>query len=76
VRIAIPWAISVVNPHLRSGYLAGLAAAVEQVGAARWILRQVVQLADQAPQLADEQLRAQLVALAKCARGAPDGGGV
>ncbi len=47
------WAVSVVNRHL---YLDHLTAAV--------LLRQLIVLADQAPSLQDDQLRARLAALA------------
>ncbi len=49
--------VALVNPQL---YLDRLAASVD--------LRQIITLADQAPGLTDEQLRARLVALAGCAR--------
>lgn len=58
------WAVSLVNPHLRdraSDY-------AEQLGAARWLLGQVVALADEAPTLTDRELRHRLLALAECAR--------
>jgi hypothetical protein len=47
------WAISLVNPHLRDradDY-------AEQVRVARWILGQVVQLADDMPKFTDVELR-------------------
>jgi hypothetical protein len=50
-------AISRVNPHLRDR--AGDYA--EQVGAARWIFGQIVQLADDMPKLPDAELRARLL---------------
>ncbi|MGH3833533.1 MAG: hypothetical protein ACRDRS_24375 [Pseudonocardiaceae bacterium] len=62
------WVISMVNPHLRSTHLADLAAAVEEIGRLRWTLRQVITLADDAPQLTDQQLRDRLLALACHAR--------
>lgn len=58
------WAISVVNPHLRSACLADLGAAVEEIGRLRWVLRQIIALADIAPTITNEQLRDLLVALA------------
>ncbi len=58
------WAVSVVNPHLRSPYLIGLAAAVGEISRLRWTLAQVITLADDAPTITDEQLRTRLVALA------------
>ncbi|MGH3839832.1 MAG: hypothetical protein ACRDS0_00010 [Pseudonocardiaceae bacterium] len=56
-----------VNPHLRRAY-GDLAMAVEEIGRLRWTLRQVVQLAGDAPTITDQQLRARLVALAAGAR--------
>jgi hypothetical protein len=58
------WAISVANPHLRSTCLADLGAAVEEIGRLRWVLRQIIALADNAPTITNEQLRDRLVALA------------
>jgi hypothetical protein len=54
----------VVNPHL---YLNHLSATVE-LAAARSVLRQIVDLASEAPRLTETQLRARLVALAGSAR--------
>ncbi|MGH3936449.1 MAG: hypothetical protein ACRDS1_15970 [Pseudonocardiaceae bacterium] len=51
------WAITVVNPRPYLDHLAGMVAA-------RSVLRQVIALADQAPELTDEELRTQLHALA------------
>lgn len=63
------WAVSVVSPHLRSACLADLGTVVEEIGRLRWVLRQVVVLADIAPTITNEQLRDRLVALAaSCAR--------
>jgi ribosomal protein L37AE/L43A len=63
------WAVSVVNPHLRgTAYLTDLAAAVGEISRLRWTLAQVITLADDAPQLADWELRTRLVALASDAR--------
>jgi hypothetical protein len=59
------WPITVVNPRQ---YLDRLAATVEQLGATRSVLRQVITLADDAPGLTDEQLRNRLVMLADRAR--------
>ena len=53
------WAVSVVNPR---PYLNGLTAAVE-LAPARSVLRQLVDLASEAPELSDTQLRARLVQL-------------
>ncbi|MGH3810484.1 MAG: hypothetical protein ACRDRU_28460 [Pseudonocardiaceae bacterium] len=61
------WVLSVVNPHLRSAHLAGLAAAGE-IGRLRHALRQVITLADDAPTLTDKQLRDRLLTLAFSAR--------
>lgn len=60
------WACTTTNPQL---HLDRFTATVGQLAAARSILREVVALADDAPQLADEQLRARLPTLAiKAAR--------
>lgn len=56
------WAITVVNPQ---PYLDRLAATVEQLSAARSILRQVEALADDAPTITDQQLRDRLLPLAE-----------
>jgi ribosomal protein L37AE/L43A len=53
------WAISVVNPR---PYVDRLAATVE-LAVARSVLRQVIALADDAPTITDQQLRARLLAL-------------
>jgi hypothetical protein len=55
------WAITVVNPQ---PYCDRLAATIEQLGAARSILREIVILAGDADGLSDEQLRTRLLALA------------
>jgi ribosomal protein L37AE/L43A len=47
------WAISVVNPLLRSAYLTELAATRGEVGRLRWTLRQIFALVDDAPRLTD-----------------------
>jgi hypothetical protein len=49
-------------------YFDHLAATVEQLGAARSMLRQVITLADDAATLSDKELRDRLLALASCAR--------
>jgi hypothetical protein len=59
------WAITVVNPQL---YFDRLAATVEQLGATRSVLRQVITLADDAATLSDKELRDRLVTLADRAR--------
>jgi len=59
------WAITTVNPQ---PYLDRLAATVEQLGAARFMLRQVIALADDAPGLTDRELRDRLLALAEIVR--------
>ncbi|MGH4010266.1 MAG: hypothetical protein ACRDTH_19265 [Pseudonocardiaceae bacterium] len=54
------WAVSVVNQHLRDragGY-------AEQTEALRWYLQQIITLAEEAPELTDEELRTRLHALA------------
>jgi hypothetical protein len=58
------WAITVVNPH---PFLDHLATTVE-LAAARSVLRGIIALAEQAPALPDDQLRAHLVDLARTAR--------
>ncbi|MGH4008505.1 MAG: hypothetical protein ACRDTH_10190 [Pseudonocardiaceae bacterium] len=58
------WAITAVRPQ-QPAYFGDLCAAVEQLGRLRWTLRQIVQLADQMPELTDQQLRARLLALAE-----------
>jgi hypothetical protein len=58
------WAVTLVNHGQRATYFAQLAATVEEIGRLRWLLRQVVRLADDAPGLSDEQLRDRLAALA------------
>ena len=58
------WAITVVNPR---PWLDHLTATVE-LAAARSMLRQVIALADKAPALPDDQLRARLVDLTRTAR--------
>ena len=55
------WWVGVVNPH--RWYLNHLAGSV-QIAMARSVLRQVINLADQAPTLHDDHLRARLAALA------------
>jgi hypothetical protein len=59
------WAITVVNPQL---YFDRLAATVEQLGATRSALRQMVTLADDGATLLDKELRDRLLALADRAR--------
>ncbi|MGH3693754.1 MAG: hypothetical protein ACRDRX_07140 [Pseudonocardiaceae bacterium] len=61
----LDWAISVVNPHLRTHHLAE---AAEEIRRLSWTLRQVVALADDAPTITDQQLRDRLLALAEHAR--------
>jgi hypothetical protein len=46
------------------GYFDELAATVEGRGRSRWVLGQVISLADDAPELTDAQLRDRLLALA------------
>jgi hypothetical protein len=58
------WAIAVANPR---PFVDHLAASVE-LAAARSMLRQVIALAEEAPALPDDQLRARLVDLARTAR--------
>jgi transposase-like protein len=59
------WAITTVNPQ---PYCDRLAATVEQLGATRSLLRQVITLADNAATLSDKELRDRLLALADRAR--------
>ncbi len=58
------WAIAVVTPR---PFLDHLTATVE-LAAVRSMLRQVIALADEAPALPDDQLRARLADLAKTVR--------
>jgi ribosomal protein L37AE/L43A len=60
------WAFSVIRPDSRAAaLLTDLGAAAQEIGRLRWILAQVVMLADDAPTLTDEQLRVRLAALAE-----------
>lgn len=59
------WAITTVNPQ---SYLDRLTATVEQLGATRSVLRQMITLADDAATLSDTELRDRLLALADRAR--------
>ena len=52
----------------RPGYFDELTATVEERGRSRWMLGQVISLADDAPGLTDAQLRDRLVALADRSR--------
>jgi hypothetical protein len=61
------WAITTVNPSPQP-FFDHLAATVEQLGAARSMLRQVCALADDVATITDQQLRDRLLALASCAR--------
>lgn len=54
----------------RPVYFDQLAATVEERGRLRWMLGQVISLADDAPGLTDAQLGDRLLALAERARGA------
>jgi hypothetical protein len=58
------WATTTVNPR----YGDRLAATVEQLHAARSVLRQVITLADDADTLTDQELRARLLTLARGAQ--------
>ena len=49
-------------------YLDELTATVEELGRSRWILGQILTLADDAPGLTDAQLRDRLLVLAGCSR--------
>ncbi len=58
------WAVSVVNPHLRTAsYLAGLRTEVEEMGSLRRTLGQVVTLAEEMPKLTNSELRDRLLTL-------------
>lgn len=59
------WATTTVNPR---PCFDRLAATVEQLHAARSVLRQVVTLADDADTLTDQELQARLLTLARGAR--------
>jgi hypothetical protein len=53
-------------PDSRTAALLGnLGAAAEEIGRLRWILRQIIALANDAPQLSDVELRTRLLALAE-----------
>lgn len=52
----------------RPGYFDELAATVEERGRSRWVLGQVITLADDAPGLTDAQLRDRLLVLADRSR--------
>jgi hypothetical protein len=56
---------SLVNHGQRPAYFEQLAATVEEIGRLRWLLGHVVILADDAPTLADVDLRDRLRALAE-----------
>jgi hypothetical protein len=56
------WATAIVNPQL---HLDRLAAMVQQLNAARFVLRQVITLADDADTLTDQELRARLLTLGR-----------
>jgi ribosomal protein L37AE/L43A len=62
------WAFTTVPDNTRAAVLltTDLGAAAQEIGRRRWLLRQVqvVQLADDAPQMADVELRDRLLALA------------
>jgi hypothetical protein len=67
-RCGMNWAVTLVNHGQRAAYFEQLAATVEEIGRPRWLLQQVVILADDAPGLSDEQLRDRLLVLADRAR--------
>jgi transposase-like protein len=65
-RCGMNWAVTLVNHGQRAAaYFEQLAATVEEIGRLRWLLRQVVTLADDAPTLTDDHLRARLASLAE-----------
>jgi hypothetical protein len=64
-RCGMNWAVTLVNHGQRPAYFEQLAGTVEEIGRLRWLLRQIVMLADDAPGLSDEQLRDRLAALAR-----------
>jgi ribosomal protein L37AE/L43A len=68
-RCGMDWAVTLVNHGQRAAYFEQLAGTVEEIGRLRWLLQQVVQLADDAPTITNEQLRTRLASLAEsCAR--------
>jgi hypothetical protein len=67
-RCGMDWAATLVNHGQRLAYFEQLAATVEEIGRLRWLLRQVITLADDAATLSDKELRDRLLALASCAR--------
>jgi hypothetical protein len=63
------WAFTVPDSRTAAALLGDLGAVAQEIGRLRWILRQIIALADDAPQLADVELRTRLLALAEsCAR--------
>jgi hypothetical protein len=66
------WAFTV--PDLHTAALADLDAVAQEIRRLRWTWRQIIALADDAPQLADEQLRDRLLALAESCTGEPSRG--
>lgn len=55
------WAVSVAQPVSgRPRYLNDLGAAAEEIGRLRWVINQMVELADAATGITDEQLRDRL----------------
>jgi hypothetical protein len=64
-RCGMNWAVTLVNHGQRpAAYFDRLAGTVEEIGRLRWLLRQVVMLADDAHRLTDQELRARLLTLA------------
>ena len=63
------WAFTVPDTRATPVLTTDLGAVAQEIGRLRWVLRQVVVLADDAPALTDEHLRARLASLAhSCAR--------
>jgi transposase-like protein len=64
-RCGMNWAVTLVNHGRRAAYFEQLAGTVEQLGATRSVLRQVITLADDAATFPDSELRDRLAALAR-----------
>jgi hypothetical protein len=63
------WAVTLVNHGQRpAAYFEQLAATVEEIGRLRWLLQQVMMLADNAATLSNMNLRDRLLAVADRAR--------
>jgi hypothetical protein len=59
------WAFTVPDSRTAAALLGELGAAAQEIGRLRWVLRQIIALAYDAPHLTGEQLRDRLLALAR-----------